>query len=382
VAGVKSNPGTKGSVLPLFWSVQNTRSGHVNRPVNHPDLMFIRRVLIVIALGALTLAAWVLADIMLLLFGAVLVAVLLRALANPMMRHLHMPERLALTVAVLLPILLMAAVAITLGPELSKQMRGLLERLPAAFNRLTGELQLGSFIDLLKSSGATSTLGNMVSRAFAWSTSVLGAMASIALVIFGGIYLAADPAIYRDGLIKLFPPAVHANVTSTLDDIGDALQAWLRGQLVAMVLVGAMTGVGLWLIGVPNAIALGLIVGLADFVPYIGPIAATIPILLSASTQDTQTLLWACIVIVAVQQIESNIIMPLVAKQAVSMAPVVGLFSLVALGVLFGPLGLLLGFPLAIAIDIAIRRLYILDGLGEPVEIMGEPAERSEVKSV
>jgi predicted PurR-regulated permease PerM len=85
--------------------------------------------------------------------------------------------------------------------------------------------------------------------------------------------------------------------------------------------------------------------------------------------------LWAVGVLVIVQQIENNLIAPVLAKRMVSVAPVVGLFAVVAMGVLFGPLGLLFGFPLAIVTDIAMRRLYVLDTLGEPVEIMGKPAK-------
>ena len=173
------------------------------------------------------------------------------------------------------------------------------------------------------------------------------------------------------------PPAVQPNVNATLDDSGEALKRWLAGQVIAMLLVGVFTGVGLWLAGVPSAFALGFIAGLAEFVPLIGPILAAIPALLIASTQDWQTVLLALAVLVVVQQVESNLISPLIADRMVSIAPAVGLFAVVAMGVLFGPLGLLLGFPLAIVFDVAVRRLYVRDTLGERVEIMGKPAKPS-----
>ncbi len=339
---------------------------------------FLRRVVIVIALIAVMAAAWALADILLLAFGSVLVAVLLRAIAKPMSHYMRIPERVAIMLAVLLVVLLIAAGVYFFGPELARQMRALFERMPGALARIAETLQIGSFTELLKGAGAASSLGNMLSRAFAWSTSIIGAVASIVLVIVGGIYLAADPTLYRQGLVKLFPAAVQASVGATLDDAGEALERWLGAQLIAMILVGALTGLGLFLAGVPNAFALGLIVGLADFVPYIGPLFAAVPILLIASTQDWHTLIWAIAVLVIVQQIESNLIVPMLAGRLVSMAPVVGLFSVIALGVLFGPLGLLLAFPLAIVIDVAIRRLYVLDSLGENVEILGETAQKSQ----
>jgi predicted PurR-regulated permease PerM len=107
------------------------------------------------------------------------------------------------------------------------------------------------------------------------------------LVVFGGIYLAIDPRLYRDGLLKLVPPAIQPNVHATLDDAGHALKRWLRGQVLAMLLVGVFTGLGLWLVGVPSAFALGFIAGIAEFVPIVGPILAAIPVRAAPSSSST-----------------------------------------------------------------------------------------------
>jgi predicted PurR-regulated permease PerM len=343
----------------------------------HSDLVFIRRVFIVVAVGVLIAAIWALSDILLLLFGAVLFAVMLHAVAAPLKTHLRLGQRAALALGAALMVMLFAAAVVFLGPELAAQMRNLFATLPEAANRLLGYFQLGSMADLIKDGTTASALGGLASRVIAWSTTLAGALASFLLVLFGGIYLAISPRLYRDGLVKLVPPAVQPNVNATLDDAGEALKRWLAGQLLAMLLVGVFTASGLWLAGVPSAFALGLIAGLAEFVPLIGPILAAIPALLIASTQDWQTVLLALGVLVVVQQVESNLITPLIADRMVAIAPAVGLFAVVAMGVLFGPLGLLLGFPLAIVFDVAVRRLYVRDTLGERVEIMGEPAKPS-----
>lgn len=342
------------------------------------EQQFVRKVFIVIAIGGLVATVWALADILLLLFGAVLVAVLLRAIADPFAHYLRLPEGLALALAGLLILLVLAAGVLMLGPELSQQMRVLFTNLPDAFARFTDVFQLGSFVDLLKGSSSVSSIGNLASRIFSWSTTLLGMLASVVLVVSGGIYLAVDPQTYRAGLVKLFPIALHPNINATLDDTGAALRRWLGGQLAAMVLVGILAALGLWLVGVPSAFALGFIIGVAEFVPIIGPILAAVPAILIAGTQDMQTALWTVGVLFLVQQIESNLIAPLITGRSVSVPPAVGLFAVVSLGVLFGPLGLLFGFPLAVVIDVAIRRLYVLDLLGERVEIMGEPAQKSE----
>jgi predicted PurR-regulated permease PerM len=202
-------------------------------------------------------------------------------------------------------------------------------------------------------------------------------MADLVLVLFGGLYLAIDPGLYRAGLIKLVPPSVQPNIQAALDDAGEALRRWLGAQMTAMVLVGTLTGTGFWLVGLPSPVALGVIMGLAEFIPFVGPIVAAIAALLLAAAQDWNAMLWALGVIIVVQQLESNVIMPLVVGSTVAIAPAVALFAIVCMGVLFGPLGLLFGFPLAIVFDIAVRRLYVLDTLGERVDIMGHPAKRT-----
>jgi predicted PurR-regulated permease PerM len=341
------------------------------------DRDFVRRVFIVVVVGALIAAVWALSDILLLLFGSVLLAIALHSIASPLQTHLQIGRPAGLALAGLLILAVVGATGFYLGPELAAQMRGLFSTLPTAANRLAGYLQIGSVADLLKEGTAASALGGLAARIIAWSTTAAGALASVLLVLFGGIYLAINPNLYRDGLVKLVPPSVQSNVEATLDDAGQALRRWLAGQVIAMLLVGVCSAIGLWLAGVPSAFALGLIAGLAEFVPIIGPIVAAIPAILIASTQDWQTVLLAIAVLVIIQQVESNLITPMLADRMVSIAPAVGLFAVVAMGVLFGPLGLLLGFPLAIVLDVAVRRLYVRDTLGERIEILGKPAKPS-----
>ena len=121
------------------------------------EMWFIRRVLIFLGLAALAAAVWALADILLLIFGSVLVAVALRAISDPLMTHVRSPERWSLILAVLLVISVIATAALFLGPALSVQMRQLYDVMPNAFARMAEVLQLGSFADLLKGAGTAST---------------------------------------------------------------------------------------------------------------------------------------------------------------------------------------------------------------------------------
>lgn len=336
------------------------------------DATFIKRVFIVAAVALLLTVLWLLRDFLLLVFGAVLIGVVLRSLAQPVGATLRIGERWALVLVGLSLVVALAAALAFFGATLWQQWQGLSTQISVATSKLTEQLGLNTMGDLLKSSDPATSLGAIAARLFAWSSTFVGAVTGAFLVVFGAIYLAANPELYRSGFLKLMPPNLRPRIADALDDAHEALRRWLTAQLVAMLLVGMMVSLGLTVLGLPSALALGLIAGLAEFVPIIGPVFAAVPILLVAGAQDWPTLLWALAIIVVVQQIESNLITPLLIGQSLAVAPAVALFAIVAVGVLFGPLGLLFGFPLAIVADVSIRRLYVAGALGQDVDIMGK----------
>lgn len=333
------------------------------------DWIFVRRVLTVFAIGALALALWVLSDLLLLIFAAVLCAVALRALAAPLVRAAGLPQPAALAIVVALALVFGAALFFQFGGPLVAQTRYLLEQAPAALRTLAE----GFNLEALSQSMGGPVVGELASGAVAFGSSVAGAMAGAVLIVVGGLYLANAPDTYRKGFVALFPVRWHEIVASTLKDSAFALSRWLRAQLIAMCIVGVATGLGMWLAGVPSPLALGLIAGALEFIPYIGPILGAVPALLLASTVSWEVTLAALAVTVVVQQAENNLIMPLIVGRVVELPAAVGLFATVAMGLLFGPLGFILGYPLAIVGDVAVRRLYVRETLGKTVEI---PAER------
>ena len=337
-------------------------------PQGLSEAAYVRRVLIFVGIAALAAGLYVLSDILLLIFGSVLFAVVLRAIARPIRKGTSMSERLALLAAGLGVVAVLGVTGYLFGSRISAQLATVMESLPAAAERFSKTVLFSSVSEWVKGS----SIGELVMNAFSWGTTLFGAVATLVVVIVAGIYIAIAPHTYRNGLVMLFPRRYKEQVTSTLDDAGEALRRWLGGQLLAMIMVGILIAVGLALVGVPSALALGLIAGVTEFVPILGPVIGAIPALLLASTQGWNMVAWTLVVFVVVQQIESNLIMPLVAGRAVAVPPAVGLFAVVAIGVLFGPLGLLLGYPLAIVIDVAVRRLYVREALGEEVEIAGE----------
>jgi predicted PurR-regulated permease PerM len=342
---------------------------------SHSDGAFLWRVLIVASVVVLALLAWHLADVLLLVFGAVLVAVLLRALADPIARATRLPDTLAVVAATLVIVGIIGLAAWLFGAEVRAQVAELAERLPQAWRSLEGRLGVTNLGERLisRAEDMAPNAGSVVSGLAGVVTSFVGGLADLLLIVFGGVYLAAQPGLYRKGLLLLFPPGdSRRRVADTLDASGAALRLWLLGQLVAMTFLFVLTGLGLWAIGVPGALALALLAGLAQFVPLIGPIVAAIPALLIALSEGWQIALWTLLLYVAIQQVESNVITPLVQRQAVSLPPAVTLFAVVAFGLLFGPLGILFATPLAVVVMVAMKKLWVRETLGEPTEVPGE----------
>jgi predicted PurR-regulated permease PerM len=151
-----------------------------------------------------------------------------------------------------------------------------------------------------------------------------------------------------------------------MDACGRALNGWLKAQLVSMILVGSLVGLGLWVIGVPAPLALGLFAGLAQFVPIVGPIASAVPALIIAATGGSQAFLLTLALFVAVSQLEANLITPLVQRNVASLPVVLGIFAVVGLGTLFGPLGVVFATPLSLVLYTIVTMLYRHDILHDP----------------
>jgi predicted PurR-regulated permease PerM len=339
-----------------------------------PDNIFVRRVLIFFAIAALAAALWTLSELLILVFGSILFAVVLRAIAEPIRRATSIGERWALFVAGLGIIVVLGIVSYLFGSKISGQLVTIAERLPDAADSLTKQMPFLTIPELLRDT----SIGSLLMSAFSWGTTIFGALFSLVVMIVAGVYIAINPLVYVRGFVRLFPSGTRDQISATLNDAGHALRRWLGAQLIAMIIVGTLIGVGLAVVGVPSALALGLIAGVAEFVPIIGPVIGAIPALLLASTESVDTVLWTLAVFVVVQQLESNLIMPIVAGRVVELPPAVGLFAVVALGILFGPLGLVLGYPLAIVIDVAVKRLYLSGVLKEPVHPKGEKDKLNE----
>jgi len=139
-----------------------------------------------------------------------------------------------------------------------------------------------------------------------------------------------------------------------------------------MVIVGTLISIGLTVIGLPSALALGFLSGVAEFIPILGPILAAVPAILIAFSEDRQTVFWVIGLFVAVQQLEGYAIMPLVQRRAVHLPPVLTILSIVGFGILLGLPGIVMAAPLAVTLMVAVQRLYVRETLGKDVDVPGD----------
>jgi predicted PurR-regulated permease PerM len=150
-------------------------------------------------------------------------------------------------------------------------------------------------------------------------------------------------------VLRFAPPDRRAEFRGVLEEMGVVLHNWLRGQLLAMTLVGVATYLGLLILDVPLAFVLALLLGMFEFIPYIGPILGAAPMLLVGAGQGMDILMWVIALYLVVQLLESYVLTPLIQSRAVSLPPAVVILSQLVFGAMFGVLGLAPATPLVAA---------------------------------
>jgi predicted PurR-regulated permease PerM len=316
-----------------------------------------------VVLATLTAAyvLWLLVDLLLLLFACALVSLILLTITNAIRRRTRLPFGVALGLTVLGLIALLGGAFAFFGATMQGEFAELSSRLPAAWANVQARMansSVGTMI-LERAQGLAPSGQTVVNAATTALTAVGGAVSGLIIVLIGGLYLAAQPTLYAVGLLRLIPPRARGPAAETLDAISVSLKNWLKGQALGMLFVGVATGLGLWLVGVPAAWAIGLVAGLAEFVPYLGILVAGIPAVVLGFGQGTDTGLWTIGVLIAVQQLQGNLVMPLLQNRMVDLPPAVTIFGIIAAGILFGVAGVLLATPLTIVVLVLVRRLYL-----------------------
>lgn len=323
-------------------------------------------VLLLIGAALLLVLLW---QVLLLVFAAALVAVVIRAIAAPVARR-GVPRGLALLLAIVLILAVLGLGGWLFGAQLADQAADLAAQVPRGREALLAQLRRLPFgAELAQGvSGGSAMLG----RAWGLASGAANAATNLVVVAVGGVYLALSPRQYADGLSRLFPDGARQRVAVALRQAGTALHAFVMGQLVAMLAVGVATGLGLWAIGVPAPLALAVIALLTNFVPFFGAIIGAVPGILLALTVGFDAALWTTGLYVLVQQLEGNVLTPLIQQRAVSLPPLLLVFGVIALGTLAGPLGVVLAAPLVVVAYTLVTSLYVRDALGQDVPVPGQ----------
>jgi predicted PurR-regulated permease PerM len=346
-----------------------------DKPARTYDTAFMRRVLFIVGVVVLLALLLKLTSVLLLAFAAVIIAVLVRSLADPIRAVTKLPTGVSIALATLTILAVLSGAGWLFGSTIAAQVDTLAERIPGSLTELQALLKTLPFgsqlAEQLNGGGTLPDIRGMVGQVGGYVMAVIGAGANLLLVVFAGLFFAAGPERMRDGLLLLVPQTSREPLREAANESARALRLWLLGTLADMVVVGLLTGIGTALIGLPSPVALGLFAGLAAFVPIVGPIVSVVPAVLLALEQGPEMILWTVAVYFIVQQIESNLFYPFIQKRAVDLPPVLTLFGVLALGTLLGPLGVVFASPLLVVALVWIKLLYLRNTLGEDIQLPG-----------
>lgn len=320
------------------------------------------------ALGAaLLFITWYCRKELLLIFGGILFGIFLNGLSSVFSRTFRLPYRWALALVSFL--LLLTAVG---------GIYGFFNKIADSAHRLTTELndalqylkeQMSAYPAIDRALDELPSLSQISKQSEVWSlfgTVLTGTVAVVVaglVMIFIGVYAASEPTLYERRFVRLFVPRKRVRVLNVFSEIRDTLWHWLLGRLITMTITGTLTALGLYLLGIPLAITLGVLAGVLSFVPNLGPVAAAIPGVLFGFEISPTMALNTIGVYIAVQTVESYLITPIVQRYEVEIAPAILLIAQLILGTLAGLVGLLFATPLVAAAGVALERFYVEDFL-------------------
>lgn len=320
----------------------------------------------------LVLAARV-ATVLFLLFIAALLAVYLSATTDAIVRRTRgIPRGGALALAVTGSLLLAAGIGALILPPVVQQTQDLIAALPTQAQRLEVlltrwsaqypilerglALEGGGVVENLVRDATAFVRGSLLPYLRAGGTLAIEAVSVLAMAV----YLAREPAVYREGVIALVPPPYRHIARATLADLGNTIRAWVWAQLLAMSVLAMLTVAGLMLLRVPYALAFGVFTGVVAVVPFFGSMVSTLlPALFVLANTGWVHGLAVALLGVAVHLLEANVVAPLIFQERIRLPPVLTILSVLVMATLIGVLGLVIAVPLLAAAMVVTRHVLI-----------------------
>lgn len=339
------------------------------------DLRFLKRLAMIVLVAAVVYFFRAVVDILLLAFGSALGAILLSTGADWIAAKARVPRAVGLTAMTLLLVAVLGLMGWLFGTETSRQMAQLSNTLPQDWGRLTATLEANPIGHMVSDSFRQGSQGTRFAHLLlgaGWGAAEIAA--NFLVILVGAVFFAAQPHVYRKGLLLAVPAGSRGIAADAMDDVVRALRLWLVTQLISMTMMGIMIGFGLWWSGVPAPAALGLLGGLSEFIPYVGPTLAMVPALIVGLAGNGS--LWGVLgTYLAVRIVQVQIITPLISQRMVSVPAGLYLFLILAMGACFGAFGMFFAGALAVTVYTLAIRLYSRETLGDDVSPPGADGE-------
>jgi predicted PurR-regulated permease PerM len=350
----------------------------------------LRVVMIVVGVFLVLQVLWAGRTILFIAFIGVLFGLALTTAVDRLQAY-RIPRGVAAPVIVLSILGVLVGIGLLAAPRLTAQLQDVQREVPQVIDRLESwvERRASGVVEMLRepSDGGQATekvsirqtvsqqIGKVGTAFFAVFSSTLAALGALLLIVFTSVFVAIDPGLYHRGLMHLFPHPARARAGEVLSAVAVVLRRWLLTQLVAMLVIGVVTTIVLLLLGVQAAVALGIIAGLLEFVPYVGPILSAVPAVAMALASGPETALYVILAYTAIQQMENHLLIPLLMKEGVDLPPVLTVIGQALMAVIFGFLGVLTAVPLIAGAMVPIKMLYVEGVIGDEVPVLGEEDE-------
>jgi predicted PurR-regulated permease PerM len=305
---------------------------------------------------------WYLRGILVMAFASVLIGIAIVAIAEILERRARLPRGLALALVVLSTIAFVIGAVVLLGYQVADQYDAILAKAEVSVRQLAGFAQEHAWARAMMARLASAPLDGATASVAPRLAAVLGTvgqdLAYVAIVIASGIFLAIDPARHTRGLLMLVPASRRERAQVFLSQCGATLRKWLVSRLIVMLVIGALSSVGLGLLGIDGAITLGVTGGLLTFIPLIGALVAAVPAVLVAFAQSPLLALYTALMYWAVHFIEGTFITPYVQDEQVELPPVVTLYSTLIFAAIFGVAGVFFASPLALVAIVGLKAFH------------------------